>query len=95
MLEKPTYTPTASLLLNAAYRYSKRSDTSGDAFGTRNAGTTGTGGKQKLQIGTLELSNIINNRAFFTAKTLEMRQRLKDGLEVTPSDFNPLNWSKK
>ena len=24
-----------------------------------------------------------------------LRARLKDGLEVTPSDFNPLNWFKK
>jgi hypothetical protein len=70
---KLTYTPTASWLVNATYRHSQRTDTSGDNFGTRFAGTTGTGGRQKLQIGTLELSNIINNRSFFTGKFTDYR----------------------
>jgi hypothetical protein len=36
------------------------------------------------------------DRADLDFKSAEvLRARLKDGLEVTPSDFNPLNWFKK
>lgn len=36
------------------------------------------------------------DRADFDIRSADaLRARLKDGLEVTPSDFNPLNWFKK
>src|ERR1051325_431568 len=70
---KLTYTPTESWLLNGSYRYSKRDDTSGDDFGSRNAGTTGNGSNNKLQIGTLEGSKVINARSFATFKYYDFR----------------------
>jgi hypothetical protein len=70
---KLTYTPTESWLLNGSFRYSHRVDTSGDDFGTRFAGTTGTGSETKLQIATLEGSKVINNRSFATFKFYDFR----------------------
>ena len=70
---KFTWTPTQSWLINASYRDSKRNDSSGDNFGTRFAGTTGTGSETKLQIGTLEVSKIINSRSYATAKFTDYR----------------------
>lgn len=70
---KLTWTPTQSWLINGSYRHSSRTDTSGDAFGSTNAGTIGNGSKTKLQIGTLEISNVINSRSFATAKFTDYR----------------------
>jgi Carboxypeptidase regulatory-like domain len=70
---KLTWTPTQSWLINGSYRDSKRSDSSGDNFGTRFAGTTGSGSETKLQIGTLEVSKIINSRSYATAKFTDYR----------------------
>ena len=65
---KLTFTPLQSLLINASYRHSHRVDTSGDAFGSFRAATTGTGYDTKLQIGTFESSWIINPNSFATFK---------------------------
>jgi hypothetical protein len=70
---KLTATPISSVLLNASYRDSKKEDTSGDAFGTIRAGTTGTGGVNELQIGTFEGSWIINANSFATFKYTDYR----------------------
>jgi len=70
---KLTWTPTQSWLVNTSYRHSQRTDSSGDNFGTRFAGSTGTGGKQKLQIGTLEVSDVLNARSFVTGKFTDFR----------------------
>jgi hypothetical protein len=65
---KLTYTPTSSILINGSYRDSHRIDTSGDAFGTKAAGTTGTGFETRLKIGTLEGSWVMNPNSFSTFK---------------------------
>ena len=70
---KLTWTPTQSWLVNGSYRHSKREDTSGDNFGTRFAGTTGSGSRTKLEIGTLEVSTVINSRSYATAKFTDYR----------------------
>jgi hypothetical protein len=70
---KLTWSPTQSWLVNGSYRYSERTDTSGDNFGTRNAGTTGNGSETKFQIGTLEISDVINARSYATAKFTDYR----------------------
>jgi hypothetical protein len=70
---KLTWSPTQSWLVNGSYRNSERKDTSGDNFGTRNAGTTGSGSETKFQIGTLELSKVINSKSYATAKFTDYR----------------------
>ena len=70
---KLTYTPLASLLINGSYRDSERVDTSGDAFGTFRAPTTGLGGINELQIGTFEASWIINSDSYATLKLTDYR----------------------
>lgn len=70
---KLTWSPTQSWLVNGSYRYSEREDTSGDSFGTRNAGTTGSGSETKFQIGTLEVSKVINSKSYATAKFTDYR----------------------
>ncbi len=70
---KLTYTPLPSLLINASYRDSQRSDSSGDVFGSFRAGTTGSGTTNELQIGTLETSWIINTNSYATFKYTDYR----------------------
>jgi hypothetical protein len=70
---KLTATPISSLLLNASYRDSETITTSGDAFGTIRAATTGTGGLTELKIGTFEASWIINPNSFATFKYTDYR----------------------
>ncbi len=70
---KLTFTPTEAWLINGSYRYSHRIDTSGDAFGTKSAGTVGTGFETKLQIGTLEGSWVVNPKSFATFKFTDFR----------------------
>ena len=70
---KLTATPISSLLLNASYRDSHKTDTSGDAFGSFRAGTTGTGGVNELQIGTFEASWVISNNSYATGKYTDYR----------------------
>jgi hypothetical protein len=70
---KLTFTPLASLLINASYRDSHRVDTSGDVFGQFRAGTTGTGSETELQIGTFETSWIVNPRSYATFKYTDYR----------------------
>jgi len=70
---KLTYTPTSSILINGSYRDSKRTDTSGDAFGTRRAGTTGSGTDTQLRIGTLEASWVMSSRSYTTLKYTNFR----------------------
>src|SRR5712691_9698227 len=70
---KLTFTPTEAWLINGSYRYSHRIDTSGDAFGSNFAGTTGTGYETKLQIGTLEGSWVVNPKSFGTFKFTDFR----------------------
>jgi hypothetical protein len=70
---KLTFTPTSSSLINGSYRNSHRVDTSGDAFGTNAAGTTGTGSDVKLQIGTVEGSWVMNPNSFSTFKFTDFK----------------------
>ena len=70
---KLTATPLSSLLINASYRDSHKEDTSGDAFGNTRTGTTGLGGINELQIGTLEASWIVNPKSFATFKYTDYR----------------------
>ncbi len=70
---KLTFTPTGSILINGSYRYEHRVDTSGDAFGTRTAGTAGTGYETKLEIGTLEGSWVLNPKSFATFKFTDFK----------------------
>ncbi len=70
---KLTFTPLASLLINASYRDSHRVDTSGDLFGSIRTGTTGSGSETELQIGTLETSWIINPNSYATFKYTDYR----------------------
>ncbi|HUR82803.1 MAG TPA: carboxypeptidase regulatory-like domain-containing protein [Thermoanaerobaculia bacterium] len=70
---KLTATPLSSLLLNASYRQSKKTDTSGDAFGSIRTATTGTGGVNELKIGTFESSWVINPNSFATFKYTDYR----------------------
>jgi len=70
---KLTATPIQSLLLNASYRDSHTVETSGDAFGSFRASTTGTGYDTELKIGTFESSWIINPNSFATFKFTDYR----------------------
>jgi hypothetical protein len=70
---KLTATPLQSLLINASYRDSERTDTSGDAFGNTRTATTGTGGINELKIGTFETSWIVNQNSFATLKYTDYR----------------------
>lgn len=70
---KLTFTPTPSWLVNGSYRYSHRVETSGDAFTSTSAGTTGTGYETKLKIATLEGSWIVNAKSFGTFKFTDFR----------------------
>lgn len=86
---KLTYTPTGSWLINGSYRYSHRVDTSGDDYGPKSTGTTGTGYETKLQIGTLEGSWVTNPRSLATFKFTDFRNpgfgRPDHIANVTPS----------
>jgi hypothetical protein len=70
---KLTFTPTSSSLINATYRDSHRIDTSGDAFATKAAGTTGTGFETRLKIATLEGSWVMNPNSYSTFKFTDFR----------------------
>jgi hypothetical protein len=71
---KLTFTPLSSILINGSYRREHRIDTSGDGtFGTRGAGTTGTGYETDLKIGTLEGSWVINPKSFATFKFTDFK----------------------
>src|SRR3954468_3190109 len=70
---KLTFTPLSSMLVNGSYRHEHRIDTSGDAFGTKAAGTTGTGYETDLKIGTLEGSWIVNPKSFATFKFTDFK----------------------
>jgi hypothetical protein len=70
---KLTFTPLSSLLINASYRDSQRTDSSGDVFGAIRAGTTGSGTENELQIGTFETSWIINPSSYATFKYTDYR----------------------
>jgi hypothetical protein len=65
---KLTFAPTSSILLNGSYRTSHRIDSSGDAFGTKTAGTAGTGYEIRLKIGTLEGSWVMGTKSYATFK---------------------------
>jgi hypothetical protein len=65
---KLTFTPTSSILINGSYRNSHRIDSSGDAFGTRTAGTAGTGFETRFKIATLEGSWILNQKSYASFK---------------------------
>jgi hypothetical protein len=64
---KLTFTPTQSLLMNASYRESKRTET-GDRFLSNESATTGSGAESLLRIVTADASWIINDRSYATAK---------------------------
>lgn len=70
---KLTATPTQSILLNAGYRTSHTVESASGNFGAFSAPTTGSGSNEKIQLGTLEGSWIINPRSFATAKFTDYR----------------------
>jgi hypothetical protein len=69
---KLTYTPTASLLFNGFYRYSK-SDETPSGFGRLQAPTTGTGFITKQKTTTLEGSWVINPKSFASMKVYDFK----------------------
>jgi hypothetical protein len=70
---KLTFTPVQSWLVNASYRNSHRTDTSGDNFGSFRAATTGSGSETRLKIATFETSWVINPKSFSTFKYTDYR----------------------
>lgn len=70
---KLTFAPTASWLINASYRNDHRVDTSGAAFGTRAAATTGSGSETREKIATLEGSWLINPKSYATFKFTDFK----------------------
>ena len=64
---KLTYTPLASILLNASYRTSDRTDVS-NLFTATQAATTGSGNESEQDIAILEASWVINPRSYATFK---------------------------
>jgi len=70
---KLTFTPLSSVLINGSYRHEHRLDTSGDAFGTKSAGTTRTGYETDLKIGTLEGSWVVNPKSYATFKFTDFK----------------------
>jgi hypothetical protein len=69
---KLTYNPAESWLFNGSWRHSKEKQTT-SAFGSRTAGTAGTGFQSSLDLGNLEGSKIINPRSFATFKLVDFR----------------------
>ena len=71
---KLTYTPTSSILINGSYRNEHRLDSSGDtSFGTRTAGTAGTGYETRFKIATLEGSWVSGPKGYGTFKFTNFR----------------------
>ena len=70
---KLTFTPIQSLLINASYRDSHKVESSGDAFGSFRAGTTGTGYDTRLRVGTFETSWIISGNSYATFNFTDYR----------------------
>lgn len=64
---KVTATPMSSMLFNGSWRQSQREETSA-SIGQTSAGTTGSGNKSKLQIGTFDGSWVINARSVLAFK---------------------------
>ena len=64
---KLTFTPVSSVLLNASYRDSRRTDEN-SAFGTFTSPTTGTADDWNQKIGAAEASWVINSRSHATFK---------------------------
>ena len=72
---KLTFTPAKTVLLNFSYRDSKRVDTS-DLFAANASSTTGTGGEERLKIGTAEGSWVVNSKSFATFKFTHFEDQL-------------------
>jgi len=99
---KLTFTPTESWLLNGSWRHSHENQTT-SAFGSRTAGTAGTGFHSSLDLGNLEGSKIINPKSFATFKLVDFRNpgggradHLVSGVNVSTAvgthlDINNLN----
>jgi hypothetical protein len=69
---KLTFSPTASILMNASYRTSHTTETA-SSFGSIQAPTTGTGTDAGLKIGTFETSWVINPRSFASFKAYDYK----------------------
>jgi hypothetical protein len=65
---KLTFTPTSNWLVNGSYRTSHTRETSGNGFGTRDAGTTGSGNESHFKLGILEASWVMSPKSFSTFK---------------------------
>jgi hypothetical protein len=70
---KLTLTPTQSWLINGSYRHAHVLETSGDAFLSTSAPTTGKGSETYLKIGVLEGSWVINPKSFAGFKFTDYR----------------------
>ncbi|MEO7270742.1 MAG: carboxypeptidase-like regulatory domain-containing protein [Vicinamibacterales bacterium] len=71
---KVTFTPTHSVLVNASYRDSKRTDESA-LFASNASRTTGSGNEARLKIGIVEGSWVVNNKSFVTVKYTDFTNR--------------------
>jgi hypothetical protein len=84
---KLTYTPTQSLLFNGTYRNSHH--TQKGSFSGTGSPTTGSSSTSNFKIGTLEGSDVINNRSFATVKFTDFRNPGFGGSDfstgITPS----------
>jgi hypothetical protein len=69
---KLTFSPTASILMNASYRDSHTTETA-SSFGSVQAPTTGTGTNAGLKIGTFETSWVINTKSFASFKAYDYK----------------------
>ncbi|HEX7420391.1 MAG TPA: carboxypeptidase regulatory-like domain-containing protein, partial [Thermoanaerobaculia bacterium] len=69
---KLTFTPSESWLFNGSWRHSQENQTT-SAFGSKTAGTAGTGFTSRLDLGNLEGSKIISPKSYFTFKLVDFR----------------------
>jgi hypothetical protein len=65
---KLTFSPTASILINASYRTSDRTDEHTSVSGEASAGSTSDGGDASQDIAIVEASWVINDKSFATFK---------------------------
>lgn len=70
---KLTFTPTASWLINGSFRTSHTRETSGSGFGSRDAGTTGSGSESHFKVGTLEASWVMSPKSYSTFKFTDFK----------------------
>ena len=76
---KLTFSPTASILLNASYRSSDRTDSNTGVGGEAYAASTSTGSEATLDIAIVEASWVINDNSFATMKFTDFANETQGG----------------